>query len=355
MIAAYLCVSFMLFVIARFSPYEWCNPHPCNPDTDEVENQFTVMNSLWFTIGSIMQQGCEIAPRALSTRLVAGMWWFFTLIMISSYTANLAAFLTVERMVSDINSADDLAKQSRIKYGTFEGGATMEFFKNNRIATYEKMWQFMNKTPADSFVKNLTQAVERVKTGQYAYISESTTVEYVIHRNCDLMKVGGLLDSKGYGFATPPVLGPTQESLREALTEEILRLQEEQVIDELYNKWWKKELGGGKCVEEEGSPAGKAAELGVENVGGVFVVLMGGVVIGFFVSLCEFMWKARKNAKKDKQTLCSEMSEEIRFVVRCLGSKKKNKKREEEITDNGLQFMPLTGYSQNSYGKEVYA
>lgn len=49
--------------------------------------------------------------------------------MISSYTANLAAFLTVERMVSDINSADDLAKQSKIKYGTFEGGATMEFFK----------------------------------------------------------------------------------------------------------------------------------------------------------------------------------------------------------------------------------
>ena len=26
--------------------------------------------------------------------MVAGMWWFFTLIMISSYTANLAAFLT---------------------------------------------------------------------------------------------------------------------------------------------------------------------------------------------------------------------------------------------------------------------
>ena len=28
--------------------------------------------------------------RAISTRMVAGMWWFFTLIMISSYTANLA-------------------------------------------------------------------------------------------------------------------------------------------------------------------------------------------------------------------------------------------------------------------------
>ncbi len=48
------------------------------------------------------------AFRAISTRMVAGMWWFFTLIMISSYTANLAAFLTVERMESPIESAEDL-------------------------------------------------------------------------------------------------------------------------------------------------------------------------------------------------------------------------------------------------------
>lgn len=56
-IAAYLCVSFTLFVLARFSPYEWYNPHPCNPDSDVVENQFSILNSLWFTIGSLMQQG----------------------------------------------------------------------------------------------------------------------------------------------------------------------------------------------------------------------------------------------------------------------------------------------------------
>jgi len=57
MLAAYLVVSFCLFVLARFSPYEWYNPHPCNPDCDVVENQFTLLNSLWFTVGSLMQQG----------------------------------------------------------------------------------------------------------------------------------------------------------------------------------------------------------------------------------------------------------------------------------------------------------
>lgn len=61
---ASMCKSFtnvlstsILCVFYRFTPYEWENPHPCNEDSEEVENQFTILNSLWFTIGSLMQQG----------------------------------------------------------------------------------------------------------------------------------------------------------------------------------------------------------------------------------------------------------------------------------------------------------
>jgi hypothetical protein len=36
MLFAYIAISFMLFVLARFSPYEWYNPHLCNPDIDTV-------------------------------------------------------------------------------------------------------------------------------------------------------------------------------------------------------------------------------------------------------------------------------------------------------------------------------
>jgi ionotropic glutamate receptor len=54
-------------------------------------------------------------PKAASTRIVGGIWWFFTLIIISSYTANLAAFLTVERMITPIENAEDLSKQRGLK------------------------------------------------------------------------------------------------------------------------------------------------------------------------------------------------------------------------------------------------
>jgi glutamate receptor 3 len=63
--------------------------------------------------------------------MVGAVWWFFTLILISSYTANLAAFFTVERMVTPINSAEDLARQTQVEYGTISSGTTLDFFKVN--------------------------------------------------------------------------------------------------------------------------------------------------------------------------------------------------------------------------------
>ena len=48
--------------------------------------------------------------------------------------------------------------------------------------------------------------IERVarENGKYAFLMESTTVEYIVERQCDLTQIGGLLDSKGYGIALPP-------------------------------------------------------------------------------------------------------------------------------------------------------
>lgn len=64
----------------------------------------------------------------MPSRLAAAVWWFFALIVISSYTANLAAFLTKVRMEESIGSVDDLASQSDIAYGVVGGGATASFF-----------------------------------------------------------------------------------------------------------------------------------------------------------------------------------------------------------------------------------
>ncbi|WAR07420.1 GRIK2-like protein, partial [Mya arenaria] len=317
-VAAYFIVSMTIFILARFSPYEWYNPHPCNPETDTVENSFTLSNSFWFCVGTLMQQGSDINPRAVSTRIVGSTWWLFTLIIISSYTANLAAFLTVERMVSPIESAEDLAKQTDISYGTLSGGSTMSFFRDSSIETYQRMWNFMESKDPSVFAKSNQDGIDRVEAGGYAFLMESTSIEYITQRNCNLMQVGGLLDSKGYGIATP-----MDSPLKDKLSMAILNLQEEGKVQMLYNKWWK---GSSSCVRDDKQDT-KASALGVDNVGGIFVFLVGGLSLAVIIAFAEFVWNSKTNAREDKQSLCSEMAEELRFAVKCHGSSQKPKHR----------------------------
>ncbi|ERE85655.1 glutamate receptor, ionotropic kainate 3-like protein [Cricetulus griseus] len=301
---AYLGVSCVLFVIARFSPYEWYDAHPCNPGSEVVENNFTLLNSFWFGMGSLMQQGSELMPKALSTRIIGGIWWFFTLIIISSYTANLAAFLTVERMESPIDSADDLAKQTKIEYGAVKDGATMTFFKKSKISTFEKMWAFMSSKPS-ALVKNNEEGIQRTLTADYALLMESTTIEYITQRNCNLTQIGGLIDSKGYGIGTP--MG---SPYRDKITIAILQLQEEDKLHIMKEKWWR----GSGCPEEENK---EASALGIQKIGGIFIVLAAGLVLSVLVAVGEFIYKLRKTAEREQRSFCSTVADEIRFSLTC--------------------------------------
>uniref|UniRef100_A0A8D0ARQ8 Glutamate receptor n=1 Tax=Sander lucioperca TaxID=283035 RepID=A0A8D0ARQ8_SANLU len=316
MLLAYLAVSCVLFLAARLSPYEWYNPHPCLRDRrDMVENQYTLGNSLWFPIGGFMQQGSEIMPRALSTRCVSGVWWAFTLIIISSYTANLAAFLTVQRMEVPIESPDDLADQTNIEYGTIHGGSTMTFFMNSRYQTYQRMWNYMYSKQPSVFVKSTEEGIARVVNSKYAFLMESTMNEYYRGRNCNLTKIGGLLDTKGYGIGMP--LG---SPFRDEITLAILQLQENNRLEILKRRWWE----GGRCPKEEDH---RAKGLGMENIGGIFVVLICGLIIAVFVAIMEFVWSTRHSAETDEVSVCQEMITEFRNAVSCKKTSRMRRRR----------------------------
>ncbi|XP_028610742.1 glutamate receptor 2 isoform X8 [Arvicanthis niloticus] len=357
---AYIGVSVVLFLVSRFSPYEWHTEEfedGRETQSSESTNEFGIFNSLWFSLGAFMQQGCDISPRSLSGRIVGGVWWFFTLIIISSYTANLAAFLTVERMVSPIESAEDLSKQTEIAYGTLDSGSTKEFFRRSKIAVFDKMWTYMRSAEPSVFVRTTAEGVARVRKskGKYAYLLESTMNEYIEQRKpCDTMKVGGNLDSKGYGIATPK-----GSSLRNAVNLAVLKLNEQGLLDKLKNKWWydKGECGSGggdskvsprekshgtpvnlavlklseqgvldklknkwwydkgECGAKDSGSKEKTSALSLSNVAGVFYILVGGLGLAMLVALIEFCYKSRAEAKRMKMTLSDAMRSKARLSI----------------------------------------
>ena len=63
-----LLVAMFTFIIGRFSPYEWFNPNFCVMQPEELETQWNLNNSVWHTVGALMQQGTDFCPVSLSGR-----------------------------------------------------------------------------------------------------------------------------------------------------------------------------------------------------------------------------------------------------------------------------------------------
>ncbi|KAH8314880.1 hypothetical protein KR074_007202, partial [Drosophila pseudoananassae] len=334
-ILSYVGVSIVLYFVTRFPPYEWRIVRRPQPDATAQQppgiiggatlsepqnlqppvppNDFSLLNSFWYSLAAFMQQGCDLTPPSIAGRIAAAVWWFFTIILISSYTANLAAFLTVERMVAPIKSPEDLAMQTDVQYGTLLHGSTWDFFRvstnasvlcflfpenqdsfqRSQIGLHNKMWEYMNANPHLS-VHTYDEGIRRVRTskGKYALLLESPKNEYVNARTpCDTMKVGRNIDTKGFGVATP--IG---SPLRKRLNEAVLTLKENGELLSIRNKWWydKSECPLNLDSQETSTPN----ELSLSNVAGIYYILIGGLLLAVVVAIVEFFCRSKGSRLK---------------------------------------------------------
>lgn len=62
------------------------------------------------------------------------------------------------------------------------------------------MYTYMSQHPELLTVDN-AQGLQWAQEDNYAFLMESSSIEYIIERNCDVTQIGGLLDDKGYGIA----------------------------------------------------------------------------------------------------------------------------------------------------------
>lgn len=332
----FVMTSLCLYVLARFSPNQWEEP----PDPgDEFTNCFTMLGSFWFTLGAFLGQGSDLTCISINIRFAACFWFFFALIMIASYTANLAAFLTVETLERPIESVEDLANQNEIWYGAVVGGSTAGFFKKSENDVYMRLNEFMSGVHNSEVMLNSNmEGVEKVEEsdGKYAFFMESASIQYLVERRCKLSQVGGLLDSKGYGIATQK--GTPYKDL---LDNAILKLLEGGTLHKLRTKWWKQKRGGGACLSAGGG--GGVSPLGLSSVLGVFLVTMLGCAIATVFAIIEFLYGTSQAAKEAGVSWVEEMTCELKFIFQCHGNTKELRNRGSDSDSN------KSGNSQSSH------
>ncbi|XP_073955278.1 glutamate receptor ionotropic, kainate 3-like [Choristoneura fumiferana] len=309
MVFIQVLLGIVMIVVGRLSNKEWQNPVPCIEDPEELSNQFSFANSVWLIIGSVMQQGSEIAPIALAPRMITSIWWFFTMIMVASYVGTLVAFLTVEKNVLPFTNVKELYEHPSLKYGCKNEGSTKTFFESQPPGTmYRDMHEKMISKNWN--VDDNDKGIERAENENYALFMESTSIEYYKERHCELMQIGDLLDSKSYGIGMK--MGTPYKKI---IDDALLKLKENGELQKLKDLWWK-EKRAGKCGQQE---AEKEKPLDMKNMQGVFVVLSGGCVLGLIISILDMLWGVFKRSVKYKTTFKYELVEELKFAIKFNG------------------------------------
>ncbi|XP_054031724.1 probable glutamate receptor [Dryobates pubescens] len=288
---AYLLTCFCLFLVARLSPCEWNEPK-------NEENHFTFLNSLWFGAGALALQGVTPRPKALSVRVVAAVWWLFTIALLAAYIANFTALLSSSSEQLPIQTFEDLVKQRKLEFGTLEGSSTFYYFKNSKNPIHQMIYEYMDKRRDHVLVKTYQEAVQRVMESDYAFIGESISQDLAAARHCNLIRAPEVIGARGFGIATTQASPWTKK-----LSVAVLKLRESGDLDYLRNKWWES-----SCLHRSRD---SWSPLQPQALGGLFLTLGMGLALGVIAALVELSNKSRNTAGHLKKSCCSVFTEEM--------------------------------------------
>ncbi|XP_052837544.1 glutamate receptor ionotropic, kainate 2 isoform X1 [Drosophila gunungcola] len=312
---AMMITALALILTGRMDQFEWEHPVENVDHEMERENIWHLNNTMWLVLGSILNQGCDLLPRGLPMRLLTAFWWIFALLISQTYIAKLAAFITSSKIAGNIGSLHDLVDQNKVQFGTIRGGATSVYFSESNDTENRMAWNKMLSFKPDAFTKNNEEGVDRVKLsrGAYAFLMETTNLQYYVQRNCELTQIGESFGEKHYGIAVP-----LNANFRSNLSVGILKLSEQGVLYNLRNKWF----NNNESTCNLDASAVDNGQFDMESVGGLFVVLIVGVIIAFMIGIAEFLWHVHRISVKEKIPPMLALKAEFHFLVRFWLTKK---------------------------------
>uniref|UniRef100_A0A670IT14 Glutamate receptor n=2 Tax=Podarcis TaxID=42163 RepID=A0A670IT14_PODMU len=278
-------VAVMLYLLDRFSPF---GRFKVNSEEEE-EDALTLSSAMWFSWGVLLNSGIgEGAPRSFSARILGMVWAGFAMIIVASYTANLAAFLVLDRPEERITGINDPRLRNpsdKFIYATVKQSSVDIYFR--RQVELSTMYRHMEKHNYES----AAEAIQAVRDNKlHAFIWDSAVLEFEASQKCDLVTTGELFFRSGFG------IGMRKDSpWKQNVSLAILNLHENGFMEELDKTWVRYQ----ECDSRSNAPA----TLTFENMAGVFMLVAGGIVAGIFLIFIEIAYKRHKDARRKQMQL----------------------------------------------------
>ncbi|XP_066286718.1 glutamate receptor ionotropic, kainate 2-like [Branchiostoma lanceolatum] len=312
-LAVYACVTLAFYGINKFDPFEWGlynRRQGREEDGDELVDPYGGRNSPWFVYRALVLQGMEKVPRSYGGKLVAAGWLMFAVTLVTYYIATYAGLL-VACSAMQIHGMEDLHHRKDVAYGINKFlppvGSFFETFdkvQDEDFKAFKEMRDFIYDNRVDVVVPTDNTGVEKVQKGvflsvpgtysqtqwkPYSFITHSK-IQFFAQDQCQLETAGNYFFPYGLGLAFPK-----GSIFHNEFTEEILRLQEEGVLEELQNKWMTVTYDSCNCNGDD--PLGTRA-IAPENLTVVFGGMGVAMGVAIFVAVVEFLWFFHKRDKE---------------------------------------------------------
>ncbi|XP_043268795.1 glutamate [NMDA] receptor subunit 1 isoform X2 [Venturia canescens] len=294
-------VALVLYLLDRFSPFGRFKL--ANTDGTE-EDALNLSSAIWFAWGVLLNSGIgEGTPRSFSARVLGMVWAGFAMIIVASYTANLAAFLVLERpktKLTGINDARLRNTMENLTCATVKGSAVDMYFR--RQVELSNMYRTMEANNYDT----AERAIQDVKIGKLmAFIWDSSRLEFEAARDCELVTAGELFGRSGYGIGLQKGSPWADE-----VTIAILDFHESGIMEKL-DKRWILQNNEQQCEHQEKTPN----TLGLKNMAGVFILVGAGIIGGVVLIIIEMAYKKHQIRKQKKLELARHAADKWRGLV----------------------------------------
>ena len=146
------------------------------------------------------------APRTLAGKIIAVIWMFAAIIIISTFTGMIASSLTSDRLAGTVSGPGDLPD---VTVGSIEGSATDEWLGDEGIAF--------------AGYPDIESGLDALREGQIdAFVYDAPLLRYLTRQSFgnDLRMVAGTFGRQDYGIALPQG-SPLREEMDIALLRQI--------------------------------------------------------------------------------------------------------------------------------------
>ncbi|THD20762.1 putative ionotropic receptor iGluR [Fasciola hepatica] len=301
------------------------------------EEGLSLSLALYFAWGVLLNSGIgEGTPRSFSARVLGMVWAGFAMIIVASYTANLAAFLVLDRPESSISGIDDMRlrnSQKDFTFATVRGSPVEQYFM--RQMEYSTLYRTMESNNYDSIDEaiqvgfywhhlRLTYVLEHIELRNLvmfeslrncdrklldqchgtpsavrkgtlkAFIWDSARLNYEAAMDCDLITAGEVFGRMSYGL----VMKKDSPWLHE-LSQAVLNFHERGYMETLDSRWI--HVRGDNCERTETSPA----TLGLTNMAGVFIMVAAGILTGLPISMAEIACRKRRRMEERQSVVAT--------------------------------------------------